>query len=407
MRPSLASDASGAAGIVFGLMLVVLVSAAGAAIDYGRAASQRTSLQSVTDQAALAGLTREAASLAEREALAEAVVRSRIPALTGEAYDAAADGLRVEASVAVPTVMMRILGFDAVPVSAVSQAIIREGLPCILILETSANGMELNSNSSLRAECGVHVNSSNAEAIFANSRSQMAATRVCAVGGVRLNGGSAIVPEARTGCLPKADPLASLPEPYEASRPCDVTGLVVNAAESVVLKPGVYCDTLEINSGSSVRLEPGVYVIRDGELKVNSQSSLSGAEVMLFFQGEKGRLNVNSDSRVSLSAPRSGAYAGVLMFQSRAAETRLSDYHILNSDASTLLEGVLYFPNGQLMLNSRSEANASAAWTALIARRLALNSAGTFVARAGYASATPVPAALAGLGRERDVVLVQ
>lgn len=406
MWTSFLSDRAGGVGLVFGLGLVTIVGAAAVAFDYEQAASRRTDLQKSTDQAAIAGLTRAAMDAAERERLAAQIVRSA--PVTVESVNAVASPgeIVVEARASVPTVLMRVVGIPAVDVSALSRAQVRDALPCILVLEPAANAVEINSDSTLQAGCGVQVNSRDAEAIFANSRSHLRATDICVVGDVRLDGGSTTTPEAETGCAPRPDPLASLPEPSEAGRSCDYSDLVVNAGETAVLRPGVYCSKLEINSDSHVTLEPGIYVMRDGELIVNSRSTVTGSDVMIFFQGKEGRLNVNSDSRVTLSAPRSGTYAGILFFQSRASETLDSDYHILNSDGTSKLEGALYFPNGQLMLNSISTANVAADWTALITRRLVLNSFGTFVANAKYTSDTPVPAALAGMGGERSVVLV-
>lgn len=397
---------SGAVGVVFSLSIVVLVVAAGAAVDYGQAVAYRTNLQKLTDQAAVAGMARGSSQDADREFAAERMVRGGSLQIRSLTTSASADSLLVEAQAEVPTSFMRLAGIDVVPVSASSMAELRDGLPCVLILEPSDNGLEINSDSRLEADCGVHVNSRNAEAIFANSDSHLRATRVCVVGAVHLNSGSTVAPDPET-CEPRRDPLASLPEPVEANRVCDYTDMVVDATPSATLRPGVYCKKLEINSDAHVKLEPGVYVIRDGELKVNSRSSITGSGVMIFFQGKEGRLNVNSDSRVNLVAPSSGVYQGILLFQSRESITLESDYHIVNSDGNTVLQGAIYFPNGQLMLNSLSTTNAAADWTVLIARRLSLNSFGTFVAKAGYASETPVPAALAGLGREREVVLVR
>jgi hypothetical protein len=157
------------------------------------------------------------------------------------------------------------------------------------------------------------------------------------------------------------------------------------------MSPGVYCKKTLINSGSTVTMEPGLYVFREGELTVNSLSSLKGAGVTLFFQDMDARLNINSDSVFNVTAPASGTYAGVLMFQGRSNGNKDAPPFIINSNGNTRLEGTIYLPLGTLELNSISTANQTAAYTAVIARNMVLNSAGTFTAKSNYAGVTPLP----------------
>ncbi len=61
----------------------------------------------------------------------------------------------------------------------------------------------------------------------------------------------------------------------------------------------------------------GVYVLNGGAWRVNSTAELNGSGVTLFLTGGA-TLNINGGADVDLSAPTSGAYAGMLVFFDRA-----------------------------------------------------------------------------------------
>ena len=115
--------------------------------------------------------------------------------------------------------------------------------------------------------------------------------------------------------------------------------------------PGVFCEKLEIKDGATVTLEPGIHVIRDTEFIINSGGRVIAQNVMIYLQDNRSRINFNGGSSIDLRAPATGGYAGIAVFQDRSAAT---DYHILNSNSSSRIEGVVYLPNNDLHLNSGS-----------------------------------------------------
>jgi hypothetical protein len=134
----------------------------------------------------------------------------------------------------------------------------------------------------------------------------------------------------------------------------------------------VYCKGLTINK-AKVQLAPGTYVIRDGVMKLNSEAEVTGTGVMLFFMGKEGRLDVNSHSTLKISAPTSGTYNGIVMFQSRDPITLQTDKHTFNSHSYGSMEGFIYAPNGQFQMNSHSELTTTGL-SGIIARKLEANS---------------------------------
>ena len=383
---------SGSVATVFALALLPITLAVGAAVDYSRANSVKSALQGALDAAVLAAAGNLPKTDEERVTTGKAHFKStvNIPKPPDAAFAVGGDAVSGEVAYAVPTTFMGIVGYKTVAVRVTAKAQIGgKDVPCILLLEPKEIALTINSHSQLKANCGVHVNSKNTEAIYVNSNSKITATSVCVTGGYRLNSGSTSTPTPQKNCPVNPDPLAGLPEPSYGG--CSFTDLVVDGGQTKTLSPGVYCKKLEIQNNATVYFKPGNYFFPDAELIVNAGGKLVGDEVMLFFNGEHGRLNANSLGHVQIKAPTSGTYAGIVLFQSRASSSWSAPPHIVNSDSSSYLQGSIYVPNGKLMLNSASTLNQMATFTLVIARTMELNSNGIFVANANYNGATPLP----------------
>lgn len=370
----------------FALVIVLIASAAGAAIDYGRFLTARTSLQMAVDMAALSGASLQDGPESQRISVAQEFASEnwRGPSASFTA-SANASELTVTGTALVETTLLNLVGIGSIPLSVsatadFSGAAVQQTRMCILLLEASDRGLIANSDSKLQANCGIHINSVSHEAMYLNSFGVVDAASICISGRAHLNSGSTASPTPRQGCPSMADPLAGLPVPAAASGACTFSNLAISTSR--VLTPGVYCGNTVVNSGATVVLAPGDYVFRDGELLANSGSSIVGNGVMLFFQGQNGRLNVNSNSVLNIAAASAGTYKGIVIFQSPDPVTLSSPPHIVNSDSSTRIEGTIYVPNGQLVLNSFGTANLLSQHLAVIARTMELNSSGRFEVKA-------------------------
>ena len=110
-----------------------------------------------------------------------------------------------------------------------------------------------------------------------------------------------------------------------------------------------------------------------GTLDFGSQAVVNGSGItfILTYSDPVGhpdrvaQLNINGGATLNLSAPDSGTYAGVLMYQDRRAEYGSSH---LNGNSSSFLRGGIYFPNRQLIFNGN--AGMSTQCVQLVARRL-------------------------------------
>jgi Flp pilus assembly protein TadG len=121
-----------------------------------------------------------------------------------------------------------------------------------------------------------------------------------------------------TGQLPTPDPLANLPVPDPTSLTTQSTK-TLNISQTTVLSPGRYIGGIGI-AGGNITMLPGIYYIDHGGFSV-SNGSVTGTGVMIYNDptpgsGEKVTI---TGGNFDLSAPTSGTYQGIVIFQARDA----------------------------------------------------------------------------------------
>ena len=162
------------------------------------------------------------------------------------------------------------------------------------------------------------------------------------------------------------------------------------------LTPGVYCGGIEVGSNAAVNLLPGTYVIKDGSLSVKSNASLSGNDVTLYLTGTGATMEVKADSTISLTAPSTGTYAGVLIFEDRNAP--LHQTHKFESRNAPNLLGTIYLSRGDLQVGVKGSGGsggvavgATSAWTIVVARTLSVTDNQTLQLNTNYGATTVPP----------------
>ncbi len=148
--------------------------------------------------------------------------------------------------------------------------------------------------------------------------------------------------------------------------------MVVQNGETATLSPGRYCKGLEINSGATGNFEPGTYIIEGGKFEVNSGSTIEGTGVSFYMRDKDALVLFNSNSHVELSAPTSGAMQGVLLY----ADRDISEYtkHEINSDSTSQLNGTVYLPESELIINSIGRMGSPGACTNYVVGNVVVNS---------------------------------
>lgn len=186
------------------------------------------------------------------------------------------------------------------------------------------------------------VNANDPAAFNHNSIGPVVASRYDVTGNYVNSGGGLILGRMRTGVPPTADPLRKLPEPNPAAYPIkSAKPLVVNALIPTVLTPGVYQGGIQITGASIVTMQPGVYVMDGGGFKIDGLATLAGVDVMIFNTDgtfPAGAVDINTLGKVVLTAPVTGSYQGIGIFQKRSLNQTLS----LTGYGSAGIAGMVY-----------------------------------------------------------------
>lgn len=405
-----ATDESAGTLMTFALALPVLILAAGAAVDYSFAAMTRTRMQSAADSAALASV-RElqlARTDAQRvKVIARNVVNSAVQDVT---TDVRVDFKALTVQVDVRkhyTPFFRMLSDAELRVTA--KAKMSGSMPlCLLGLDKSApQTIGLENSAMLTAPgCLVQSNSRNLLGMHSKFNAKLTAGMICSAGGVLLSIGANYSPRPTTDCPTLQDPLRSRPAPPVGG--CNYKNMVVDGGHRT-LPAGVYCGGLTLTNGAAVKLSAGIFTFKDGPLVVNRGASIAGTDVALHFHGKGANLTFDADSTVSLSAPKDGPLAGILIYDDPSGapapavkalsgrgllglllKTGAPRQHQILSDNARNLLGTIYMPEGEIIIDALKPIADKSAYTVLIVKQLHLYSGPNLILNTDY-SATDVP----------------
>lgn len=383
---------------LFGLALPVVMGATGIVVDYNTMSQTKNRLQAVADSTALAA-AREFrvgnASVRTMQQVADAYARGSLPDMAGRltilpTVDLEKREITVQIGTTVPTYVMQLAQKDAASVKATATArMMGSSTPiCVIGLnERRIHAVELDKKARLEANgCAVYSNSKHAQGLIARDDAVLRAALICSAGGRAVFGRGEFVPAPRTDCPVMPDPLVRRQLPVAGG--CTHTRMRISNG-NVTLSPGTYCEGLRIENGARVTLQPGIYVFKDGPLRVEDNSRLDGVNVALHFVGEDARLHFRPRSSISLTAPRSGYMAGILISEERSGKRE--DHEILSDDAGTLL-GTIYLPRSDLIVGANRPVAEKSAFTIVIANRFGLSQGPTMVLNTNYgATDIPVP----------------
>ena len=394
---------------IFAFSLPFLFGAAALAIDLGYVRLLQVQLQTAADAAALAAVKELPDEIATRNRAIEYASKNLAVAEHGnvvtngdvkignwdDATRTFTDGgtplnsVRVVAQRSkangneVDLFLANVIGIQEQDVGVSAIALLGDPLACVIALDPTGTGVSINSGSSLVTfNCGIQVNSSSSSAITTNSGSSVTVNdgeSFCVVGNYT---GSGYNPAPETGCDPVPDPLAGLPIPPTGS--CDHTTKVVVNGGSQTLTPGRYCAGLEITSAGTADFEPGLYIIEGDKFTVNAGSTITGDDVTFFFADKDAIVLFNQGSSVQLAASTGGPYTGILFFQNPG----IGDITVneINSDSTSFLNGALYFPRGEVRVNSDSTIGGGTSCMNLVAYQINLNSASDVEVGSNHAS---------------------
>jgi Putative Tad-like Flp pilus-assembly len=384
--------------------LVALLAATGLAIDMGYLRYQKRLEQSAADSAALAGAAvtefggniqtaaqQDASLNGFTDGVNHVTVTANSP--TTGPYAGDANAVEVTVTAVQPTFFMKIIGLNSTTLSARAVAFLSGGgaRGC---LYTLGGGITSNGGGGINApKCGIIDN----QDLTKNGSGSITAASIGVHGTVSDHGPGAITPTPVTGIVQAADPLSYLKPPGTGG---GCTNKKIGGGGKggkggggpVTIGPGNYCG-ISVSGNTDVTLTAGTYVITGNGVSFNGTGTVSGTGVTIYFAPGGGGLTFGGNETIQLSAPTTGPYAGILIYQNPANNSGAT----LDGANGSSFEGAVYIPGGPLTINGA--AGSTAAYTIVVAQSVTLNGA-TFNLPANYSS-------LPGGSPIKDAVLVE
>jgi Flp pilus assembly protein TadG len=368
---------SGNALIMVAGGMPVLIGAAGFAVDVSQWYLWKRELQHAVDQAAYAG------AWARSDPDSEDNYELR----AGQEYDAniaivedfdttpvvqlASFGGGVDNSVVVSSSATRRLPFssfltgESATISVRAQATFRAGASysaCIISLTEEGTGTDIGGNAVVRARCGLAALSCDDDAIVIDGSADVLTDSIAACGTISSTDPDHedIIAEDVRGL---EDIYADLEPPTnDTPRNYACTGRGRNQQASLL--PGTYrglvvsCNTV---------FASGIYVIDGGDLDLTHNSSLVGTGVMFVLrngatlklggQGNSNAINLTPMTTADFAgtpyASQADDLAGILVFEDR--ENNATQNHVFNGNSNSLIEGLIYLPDGNLQINGTAD----------------------------------------------------
>jgi len=274
-----------------------------------------------------------------------AVVVNRGPSMG--AFAGNANYVEVIVSEATSTFFASVLGLTSMTPGARAVAGLTSSGACLIVLGTGTTALSIGNTTIDMPGCTVE-DGGNLETT--NINADINASSI-SVGGTCTGTGCPNMGNMQTGVLtPPTDPLAGLPSPANPGSCSAVTPTVGST-----LSPGCYSNITFPLKGSYA-LDPGIYYMTGPMLLDATGVILSGTGVMFYFSGSAatgpcvvgvtaGCISVGNNAELHLSAPTSGTYTGILMFQDPLNHLNVDFY---GNNPEYDLQGALYLPGADV-----------------------------------------------------------
>ncbi len=364
----------GAVAILIAVMLPVLLGAAGIGMDVGTWQREEIRLQLAADAAAmgagrlLAGQTAtaaqfKAAALAEANAVTSqnwVGTLNQTPTVTVAAnWSTVSVTLTSRASI----YFSQIIGVAAPSLTAsATSGLSVPTTACVLALNgTAAQAIAVNNMGSITATgCGIFTDSDSSTAIYLNSGT-LKAQSIGAVGIVAESnsGSNTMSPAGTNGAAAEANPFAALTAPTAGA--CNYTNKSFTAWQATPYQftqsANVFCGNTTIGgNGTTDTFAPGIYYVVNGSLTFNNASVTESQGVSFVLSGSSpGAFSwTNYSGTTSMSAPTTGATAGILVWQT-CPSSGSAPANTMAGGSTLQISGEFYAPCGALNLSNDAQ----------------------------------------------------
>jgi hypothetical protein len=371
----------GSVAILMGLVLPVVIGTASLGAEITFLLFKHRQMQSVADAAALSGATAiktgypgfavEAraitASLGFQDQTNGVTITPNNPPASGPNVG---NSSAVEVIVSQPQTLFLVTLFRSGLFNVVARAVAIAGTgpDCVLQLNGSSTlGVTISNGADVNlTNCGVAVDSTGSPALSVTGGAVLNTQSVSTSGSTATSNGGTI---NATNGIKNSQP--AVPDPYAGVAMPSYSGCTFNnkvlASGTWTLTPGVYCNGLSLGNGGTVTMNPGVYFINQGTFSVQGGVTLTGTGVTIVLTSSTGSgyatANIANGTNVTLSAPTTGATAGIVFFGDRSAPA--TNVENFGGGATISVNGALYFPTQEVIF--QNGVGNSSACTQLIA----------------------------------------
>lgn len=366
----LGRDETGVIAVMFALMLPLVLAGIGMGVEVGNWYAAKRELQSAADTAALAGaiekyngsgggtITSEATTEAQRNGFTTSgggTIAVNVPPTSGS-YTA--DSLAVEVKLTKPisTMFVKYLMSQS-SVTATGRAVAKmksqSGNACVLALNTSlGDSINITGSTNINAaNCDVATNSSHSQAFSVSGSVNVTAECFYSAGGYSRSGSASIVSTScgavQTNAKRFADPYEDIDLPtYSTSCDGSHTNYHHSGSGTQNISPGVYCGGIQFSGSGTLNLAAGTYILHEGDLKLSGSGTFNatgGVTIILAgsSSGNVGDLEISGSTGINWTAPTTGTYKGLMVYQGRDAGSGTNQF----TGSSTLnITGAIYTP---------------------------------------------------------------
>lgn len=372
----------------------LVVGAAGLAVDTIQWTLWKRQLQRAADSAAIAGVyEREAKSGATSTVSATVAHDAQLNLHTWMALKSGYPALSYPANsglmqnqVKVTLAVQQSLPFSSLFVStaptiianATAASLPAGGEPCMGAFETSASktGLNFTGNAGVHApDCTGWSNSGSTNSAAAGGSSNVTLESVVAVGGIKESN-NWHVNSYRPYSPPFQDPFSQV-QPDPTQMQCVSSDLDANTDLAAAATAGTNCWTgLRVGSNKTLNLDDyavgtKTIYITGGDAFIQGELTCNACTIVLTnsdpLSTTIGQFKVNADAKVNMTAPTTGPFKGIAIYQDRRA-TDQSPGNKINGNSGSIIQGALYFPKQELDYNGSG--TTSAICTMFLARRL-------------------------------------
>ncbi len=382
------NDKRGNALLIAGAALPLVVGSAGLATDTIQWTLWKRQLQRAADSAAIAAVYDRQSNAGATANVSNAVARDltlnnhvwmslktgfptlAYPANSGSKFNQVTVGLAIQQKLTFSSMFMSAPPTITANATAAGIAL---GDPCILATDpTATNALNFSGNATVyMPNCPVFSNSAAANSAIAKGSSAVNAKSVGAVGGIQQSN-NFTVGSYYPYSAAVADPYANV-TPASSDMHCTTAALDQDTTAATL---GTYnCfSSLRVRSNRSLTI-PATYTgpiyINGGSANFQGDFTCAACTIVLTnadpSSTQIGNITANAGTKINITAPESGTYKGLAIFQDRRS-TDCSNCNKINGNSSSLITGAIYFPNQELQYNGTG--NTAAVCTRFIGKRV-------------------------------------